>query len=138
MKAMAAPARAKATPESKAAAKAKAKAAKAKARALKAKARAKAVAARARAKASAKKKALAKGKRARRAVFTGKVIKTLGGLKTGDLVQGNHGRIVSAKRQAMHKKNKWARATKQARKELGITGFQPVKKGSELYERVKA
>ena len=34
--------------------------------------------------------------------------------------------------------NAWARAVKRARKQLGITGFQAIKKGSKLYKTAKA
>ena len=33
--------------------------------------------------------------------------------------------------------NAWTNAVKQARKELGITGFQAIKKGSKLYKLAK-
>lgn len=35
------------------------------------------------------------------------------------------------------KPNSWALAVKQARKNLNITGFEPVKKGSALYNEAK-
>ena len=35
------------------------------------------------------------------------------------------------------KGNAWINAVKQARKELGITGFQAIKKGSKLYKLAK-
>ena len=34
--------------------------------------------------------------------------------------------------------NSWITAVKKARKELKITGFQPVTKGTKLYKRAKA
>lgn len=43
------------------------------------------------------------------------------------------GRLVSKKKQALGKANPWAAAIKQARKNLGVTGFVPLKKGSPLY-----
>merc|ERR1719471_1969937 len=106
------------------------------------KAKAKAMAARLKAKADAAKakdkiKALAKSKYAKVHVFKGKITKTGGGLKQGDLVKGCHGKIVSAKRQALHKNNKWARATSQARKALGITGWQLCKKGTAFYNKTR-
>merc|ERR1719471_1762545 len=93
--------------------------------------------AKAKAKAKIKAKELAKSKYAKVHVFKGKITKTGGGLKRGDLVKGSHGKIVSAKRQALHKKNKWARATSQARKALGMTGWQLCKKGTAFYNKVK-
>jgi hypothetical protein len=42
-----------------------------------------------------------------------------------------------AKRKSKKRTNLWAQAFKKARKELNIRGFQPLKKGTELYNRTK-
>ena len=43
----------------------------------------------------------------------------------------------SPKKTRKSHKNPWIEAVTKARKELGITGFAPVKKGSELYKLAK-
>ena len=47
------------------------------------------------------------------------------------------GRLVSKKKRALGKLNKWAAAVKAARAELGVVGFVTVKKGTPLYEKAK-
>ena len=47
------------------------------------------------------------------------------------------GRLVSKKKRALGKLNKWAAAVKAARAELGVVGFVAVKKGMPLYEKAK-
>ena len=47
------------------------------------------------------------------------------------------GRLVSKKKRALGKLNKWAAAVKAARAELGVVGFVAVKKGAPLYEKAK-
>ena len=47
------------------------------------------------------------------------------------------GRLVSKKKRALGKLNKWAAAVKAARAELGVVGFVAVKKGTPLYEKAK-
>ena len=42
-----------------------------------------------------------------------------------------------AKRGSKKRTNLWAQAFKKARKELNIRGFQPIKKGTTLYDRTK-
>jgi len=76
-------------------------------------------------KAMKKKKAtiIAKGKSARRQVFSGRKVKTMGGLKATDLIKNSGGKIVTKKASERGKKNTWAIATKKARKELAVTGF---------------
>merc|ERR1719436_1028296 len=65
-------------------------------------------------------------------VFAGKKVKTVSGLKKSDLKKSKSGKIVSAKRSALSKKNfakqigKWHGAVVKARKALGIKGFVPV------------
>merc|ERR1712187_344014 len=75
---------------------------------------------------------IAKGKRARVAVFLGTKVKTYTGLKKADLVKSKTGRIVSKKASLRAKKTfagrlgKWSAACAKARKALGIKGFLPV------------
>merc|ERR1719375_1412365 len=92
-----------------------------------------------------KKSVIAKGKLAKSVVFRGSKVKTSGGLKKSDLVKNKAGKVVSKKAslRAKNSKNgkkilKWAAATKQARKQLGVKGFVAVKKGSKLYNAVRA
>merc|ERR1712176_584855 len=73
---------------------------------------------------------IAKGKRAKLAVFSGKKAKTVGGLTKATLTKSKSGKIVSKALSAGSKKRfvqsalkKWCDATKKARKELGIKGF---------------
>merc|ERR1739845_333839 len=74
---------------------------------------------------------IARGKRARAAVFDGRKEKTATGLHKSDLVRNKRGKIVSKKASADGKKRfnnlaKWVKATVQAKKALGITGFAAV------------
>merc|ERR1719183_18834 len=89
---------------------------------------------------------IAKGKRARIAVFKGKKAKTASGMTKDALTKSKSGKIVSKKRSARGKKNwagsalkKWNDAVKQARKSLGITGFCAVggktAQGKALYAK---
>merc|ERR1719350_1881933 len=88
--------------------------------------------------------AIAKGKRAKLAVFSGRKAKTVGGL-----TKNKSGKIVSNTRSADGKKRfassalkKWCDATRQARKQLGIKGFCAVggktAQGKALYAKVKS
>merc|ERR1719352_2218469 len=63
---------------------------------------------------------------AARAVWSGKIAKTKGGLKKSQLMKSKSGKIVSAKKSALGKKSKWIQATNAARKALGIKGFQAI------------
>lgn len=76
-------------------------------------------------------------------VFRGTADSTVGGLGQGDLKRSKFGKIVSSKKSALARKkyktagsglNKWSGAYKKARGELGVTGFVPPKKGTELYK----
>merc|ERR1719350_1300578 len=49
--------------------------------------------------------------------------KSKGGLKKDDLTKNKAGKIVSKKKAALGKKNKWTQATAKARKALGLKGF---------------
>merc|ERR1712211_179611 len=88
---------------------------------------------------------IAKGKRARSAVFSGKKAKTQTGLTQASLMKNKHGKIVSKKASARAKRfyatsgaKAWADAVKAARKALGITGFVAIggksAAGKALYE----
>merc|ERR1719318_19789 len=69
---------------------------------------------------------IAKGKRAKSAVFKGKKEKTVSGLKKEHLTKNKSGRVVSKKRSDRGKRNKWTAAVAKARKELKCKGFVPV------------
>merc|ERR1712060_516736 len=92
---------------------------------------------------------IARGKRAKAAVFNGKKEKTAGGLTKATLTKSKSGKIVSKAASARGKKNwaqsalkKWCDAVKQARKQLGVTGFCAVNgktaQGKALYAKAKA
>merc|ERR1719412_1499659 len=92
---------------------------------------------------------VARGKRARAAVFNGKKAKTVGGLTKETLIKSKSGKIVSKAASARSKKRwaqsamkKWCDAVAQARKQLGITGFCAVNgktaQGKALYVKAKA
>merc|ERR550532_951873 len=73
---------------------------------------------------------IAKGKRARAAVFSGKKAKTQSGMTKADLFKNKSGKIVSKKASAHAKKvfansglKAWCDAVKAARKALSLTGF---------------
>merc|ERR1712194_1005405 len=91
---------------------------------------------------------IAKGKRARISVFSGRKEKTQTGLTKSMLLKNKNGRIVSKKASARAKTmfaksglKKWSEATKAARKALNIKGFCPVggssAAGKALYAKVK-
>merc|ERR1719150_3252548 len=92
---------------------------------------------------------VARGKLARAAVFKGKKAKTVGGLTKDSLTKSSSGKIVSKAASARAKKNfaqsalkKWIDAVKQARKQLGVTGFCAVNgktsQGKAVYAKAKA
>lgn len=70
-------------------------------------------------------------------VYNGTADKTSGGLTKKQLKKTSDGRIVSKMKSCMSHGNPWIDAVSQARRELGITGFQTVSKGSALYNRAK-
>jgi predicted DNA-binding WGR domain protein len=86
---------------------------------------------------------IAKGKHAKVKVWRGTKAKTTKGLKKGDLMKSKDGKIVSKKKSAQGRQQfgqtlaKWVGACKQARKELGITGFMAIKKGTPFYNKAK-
>ena len=71
----------------------------------------------------------------KRQVYSGTADKTSGGLTKKKLRKTSDGRIVSKAQRLRGRANPWANAVSIARNELGITGFEPVRKGSALYER---
>merc|ERR1739844_585693 len=93
--------------------------------------------------------AVARGKYARAAVFSGKKTKTVGGLTKDKFIKSKSGKIVSKAASARSKKawatsalKKWGDACKAARKQLGISGFCPcgakTAQGKALYAKAKA
>merc|ERR1712037_813742 len=77
-----------------------------------------------------KKSVIAKGYKTRaganRAVFEGRKMKTVGGLKKDALVKNKNGKIVSKKASAKGKANKWIKAVSKARSSLKLKGFAPI------------
>lgn len=69
---------------------------------------------------------IGKGKYAKSLVFKGRKMKTVGGLKKGDLVKSKFGKIVSKKKSLLGKKSKWMVAVAKARKALGLKGFHVI------------
>jgi len=59
-------------------------------------------------------------------VFSGRMVKTSGGMRQNDLTLSYRGRVVSKKRSALASRQPWPRAVRQARVELGFTGFFPL------------
>merc|ERR1711918_57388 len=86
---------------------------------------------------------IAKGKYRKAVVFRGLKEKTSGGMTKSDLIKNSAGRIVSKKKSFAAKKRfaktieGWLDAVQKARKELGVKGFVPIKKGSALYKKAK-
>ena len=90
---------------------------------------------------------IAKGKRAKSAVFKGKKVKTSSGLKASDLKKNKSGKVVSKKShanglKAYKKISGWVKAVASARKALGIKGFCAVNgkkgQGKALYAKAKS
>merc|ERR1719335_1842491 len=104
------------------------------------------------AKKAMKKSVVAKGYKTRagaaRAVFSGRKMKTVGGLTKDKLTKSKSGKIVSKKKQAQGKKvyskylAKWNKAVQAARKALGVKGFQAVggksTKGQALLKKARS
>merc|ERR1712050_24124 len=91
---------------------------------------------------------IAKGKRARAAVFNGSKAKTATGMTKANLIKNKSGKIVSKARSANSKKafansplKKWADAVKAARKALNLKGFVAIggksAQGKALYAKAK-
>ena len=70
-------------------------------------------------------------------VMHGTVQKTRAGTGASRFTYNKRGRIVSKKRHSAGEHNPWIKAVTKARKQLGITGFVPVRKGSRLYKLAK-
>jgi hypothetical protein len=81
----------------------------------------------------------------RRKVWNGSALYTKGGLMKKDLMVNPNGKLVSKKSRARANSNcdhirKWATSLKQAKKEMGITGFVIINRGEQgiaLYKRTK-
>merc|ERR1712217_763204 len=80
---------------------------------------------------------IAKGKKAKVAVWRGQKIKTTKGLRKENLLKSKGGKIVSAKRSQLGKESKWNKAVAKARAIKGYTGFKAIKKGTSFYEKAK-
>jgi len=82
---------------------------------------------------------VARGKKAKKEVWSGKKVRTTGKLKKEDLMVNKRGKVVSKSRSVIGKQRydkqlgKWMGAIKQAREELGLTGTKLPKKDSPLY-----
>merc|ERR1719203_1585113 len=91
---------------------------------------------------------IATGKRARAAVFSGRKVKTGGGMTKDKLTKNKAGRIVSKAASQRAKKRyaaglgRWIKAVQAARKALGIKGFAIVggktAQGKALHAKAKA
>merc|ERR1712080_566942 len=82
-------------------------------------------------------------------VFSGRKLKTVGGLKKGDLKKNKRGKVVSKKQSDAARKGKgfrklatWNAAVKTARRSMGIKGFQAIggktQKGQALLKKVRS
>merc|ERR1719261_1959795 len=75
-------------------------------------------------------------------VLAGTRTKTSGGLTAGQLLKNKSGKVVSRKKSALGKKNKWSQAMAKARKALGVTGFVAcggkTAEGKALYAKTKS
>merc|ERR1712217_664733 len=80
---------------------------------------------------------VAKGKKAKLAVWRGQKVKTAKGLKKDDLLKSKGGKIVSAKKSQQGKESKWNKAVAKARAIKGYSGFKAIKKGTSFYEKAK-
>merc|ERR1711879_846920 len=88
----------------------------------------------------ARKRVSIRGTRAQVFRGTRQKVKTTGQTKS-DLMKNKRGKVISKIKHAQgkrtYKKNgidKWTKAFMQARKNLGVSGFVPLKKGSKLYK----
>merc|ERR1712083_619814 len=98
---------------------------------------------------SMKSSKVARGRGAKARVFSGKKVKTSGGLTKDKLCKNKNGKVVSRASSAAAKKRfaqspikAWSLAVKQARKALDMTGFVPIggksARGRALYAKAKA
>jgi len=91
---------------------------------------------------------IARGKRARAAVFSGRKEKTASGMTKSKLMKNSRGKIVSKARAAIAKKNfskglgLWTSAVTAARKALNISGFVAINgksaEGKAIYAKAKS
>merc|ERR1719367_53248 len=92
---------------------------------------------------------IARGRGAKARVFSGQKEKTGSGLKKSDLMRNKNGKVVAKRRSAAAKKlyqrnglGKWAKAVAQARKSMGIKGFQVIggktAKGQALLKKARS
>merc|ERR1712218_82545 len=92
---------------------------------------------------------IARGRGAKARVFNGSKEKTTSGLKKSDLTRNKNGKVVSKKSSARAKKAyqknglaKWTKAVAQAKKSLGIKGFQIIggktSKGQALLKKARS
>merc|ERR1711991_580824 len=72
-----------------------------------------------------KKSVIAKGKYAKSQVWKGTKAKTSSGFVKKDLKKNKYGKVVTLKKSALGKKNKWSIAFAKARAALKIKGFCP-------------
>jgi len=73
-------------------------------------------------------------------VMNGTATETAGGLGKNQITKTKEGRLVSKAQAKKGKANPWVKAVSKARKELGITGFVLLNKGTEgtkLYAKAK-
>merc|ERR1711904_726157 len=85
---------------------------------------------------------IAKGKYSKSVVLRGGKEKTYTGLKKSDLMKNKKGKVATKKQHAAGKKafkliKGWLDACLKAKKELGLKGFVPIKKGSAIYKKAK-
>merc|ERR1719321_1210845 len=91
---------------------------------------------------------VARGRGAKARVFSGKKLKTGGGLQKSALKMNSRGKVVSKAASAAGKKRfvknglaAWSAAIKKARKQMGCKGFVPIKgktaEGKKLYALAK-
>jgi len=80
---------------------------------------------------------IAKGKKAKVAVWRGKKVKTSTGLTKADLIKSKSNKVVTIKKSEAGKKSKWMTAAAKARAEKGYKGFKAIKKGGSFYEKAK-
>merc|ERR1740131_437120 len=92
---------------------------------------------------------IARGRGAKARVFSGQKEKTTSGLKKTDLTRNKQGKVVSKKSSIRAKKTyqknglaKWTKACQQARKAMGIKGFQAIggktAKGQALLKKARS
>merc|ERR1739848_966747 len=92
---------------------------------------------------------VARGRGAKARVFNGSKEKTTSGLKKSDLTRNKQGKVVSKKSSIRAKKTyqknglaKWTKACQQARKAMGIKGFQAIggktAKGQALLKKARS